>query len=460
MIFRDLAINVLRSRLEVSDDCLAAAFEELDEQASSEAELAVDAIEAIKEQIPTLEGEHGNQFVRSFRSMLVSTDLSLFEALGLTDICETYYLTKLVNAIPTDHWASEIPDNENQLNVNRYTAQLSYWDNNGDEITVFSSSNSSQPSKSVALFKVPALTSNYLNDDHSTEIIGHGLDEVGQIWARLCACLLRTDQALSGNTFIICNKKQKSVIKTALDFHVIARGFLTAKAHKLMTIPGTEAIARHVEAARSNSQMNEPLEILSEINSRETILEKFLTSYHALENYMLRVKFAGLQNGMSDRTFRIRDLKVLGAISEERELSHLTQLFELLWDKVVCDTTLIEFTRSCLTNFRNGPCFNATELDEFLLKLGFTNNKGALKKLVTDENVRTNLPHLIYQVRCSIVHHKATEFHISNRTLENETVRSLHTKVLIPAMARIAYGLPLVTTNNPLRYNDRHLELY
>lgn len=70
------------------------------------------------------------------------------------------------------------------------------------------------------------------------------------------------------------------------------------------------------------------------------------------------------------------------------------------------------------------------------------------------------LPKIVYQVRCSIVHNKETEFHISNRELDNAARLLVITELLIPIMRRLSFGLPSLLNANPIMYNSRSIELY
>lgn len=460
MLFRDHAIETLRTRLSVGNDALEAALSGQDEEQTVQTEQSLDALDSLRDRVTQLETEQGDSFIEDFRSILASNSSNTLQDLGLPNLRDTYYLAKLVNSVATDDWVQEVPDNETQLHVTVYEDNLQYWNSTGKEISVFASQNIAKPEKSIALFKVPLINDDYVSSDDATEIDGFGLSEFSQIKTRIIACLLRFGTDFGGKNLIVCNRRQKSLIKTALDFHIVARGFLISEPQKLSAIFGTDIVAQYIQAARTHSQMGEPLEILSEINGRETILEKFLACYHALENYMLRVKFAKLQNGMSDRTFRIRDLKVLGSVSEQRELNHLKELFSSLWHNQICGEKLINFSSTQLNNLKTSNSFHQNEFEEFLHKLGFVSKRGNLRKLDDDKDLIENIPDLIYQIRCSIVHHKATEFHISSRTLQSETLRLLHVILLIPIMARIAFGLPLVASANPLRYEDRNLRLY
>ena len=74
--------------------------------------------------------------------------------------------------------------------------------------------------------------------------------------------------------------------------------------------------------------------------------------------------------------------------------------------------------------------------------------------------MRELLPKIVYQVRCSIVHNKETEFHISNRELDNATRLLVITELLIPIMRRLSFGLPSLLIANPIMYNSRSIDLY
>jgi hypothetical protein len=106
------------------------------------------------------------------------------------------------------------------------------------------------------------------------------------------------------------------------------------------------------------------------------------------------------------------------------------------------------------------------DFDDFLVQLGLLNGNGNQITLTNgfhnEASVRNNFAKLVYSIRCSIVHNKATEFHLSNEELRRKEMRALViVKLCLPVMYRLAFGLPSsAPATNPIHYEQRELMFY
>lgn len=214
-------------------------------------------------------------------------------------------------------------------------------------------------------------------------------------------------------------------------------------------------------------QFDEPFTMLSEINSCKSVLDTYLSTYHVLENYMIRSKVASVLSNTAGRSFqRVRDFKRLGQQTGDSEISHLSRLIEQCWDIEIGTKKLSDSLTDHFATLLSDSAWDEVVFDQFLIELGVLSSNGKqisfLSGFNTDESLKPNFVKLIYNIRCSIVHNKATEFHLSNEGLRRVPLRqSIITKFCLPVMQRIAFGLPSSVSNgNPIYYDRRELLFY
>lgn len=273
---------------------------------------------------------------------------------------------------------------------------------------------------------------------------------------RLC----NYNEELSGKVFILCSAKQRKIAEYFARFHAVYQGFILNRRHQTGQISGMDQLASALLPSRQLFQYSEPLGIMSEINTREFTLEKYLSSYHALENYMIRGRIAKISSQSGGKIFKIRDFRRLSIFVEGAESVHLKSLVDKLWEKSICGEKLIDFTVNLVDNATTTANWNQNVFDEFCSKLEFVDKNHKAKRIYTKAEIKENFSQLIYMVRCSIVHHKETEFHISNKNLEDETISILFERLLLPFAMRIAFALPTVKNENPIKYESSSISLY
>ena len=459
--FREVVLHKLVERLSVDEGKLDAILENIDnEQADAVLELN-DQLSEIADKVDLLEGENGSEIVSAIRQVLVSSGGNFsFDDIGISDLHDTLILSKLANSVPSDFWSTEVALNDPDLKLSSPTLDTEFWDVNGKEITAFASPCGDTPSRSLAYFKFKPIADQSLSSDIENEITEHGLSDDGAIKVRIISLLFTTNSPLSGQIFVVCNKVQKKMVCNALKYHIVMRGHLTSQPISMTQIDGISSLANHIVPSRKFEQMDEPLSILSEINARQTVLEKFLSAYHSLENYMLRKRLVDIESRRDGGRFRISDFKLVGNLTDDSEANHLSALLNDLWDTQVGDETLIDFAESRRARIFENDKFHEADFSSLIENLNNFSNKKNPKKFSDADELRKNFSAFLYKCRCAVVHHKVTEYHISNSTLKNDTVYLIFRDFLIPIMAQIAFGLPILRKENPLIYNSRNLVLY
>ena len=266
---------------------------------------------------------------------------------------------------------------------------------------------------------------------------------------------------------VVTSEDNTEMAISYLKYHLVLSG---NKLTLPVPLPATNCILDVQSALNittNYTQFSEPFAMLSEVNSCDSILDTFLSTYHILENYMIRSEISLALANTTTRSFqRVRDFKRLGQQTDASEITHLSRLFKRCWATTIGTKTLSESLEEFFDETKADPGWNEEDFDEFLVQLGILNGSGNQVSFANgfqdNANLQSNFAKLVYSIRCSIVHNKATEFHLSNEELRKKEIRTLVTvKMCLPAMQRLAFGLPSSTPQrNPIHYNQRELMFY
>lgn len=276
-----------------------------------------------------------------------------------------------------------------------------------------------------------------------------------------CATLMvgQHPDDMTGRRWIISSINNEVHRRSYAKYHLLLNGYRLTNAIMAPNSNALVGIAETLTTANEYSQFAEPFEILGEINGRTTVLDRILSSYHVLENYMIRAQIAKVANDNLGAFFGIRHFKQMELAVEKKEMEHLTQLFRVSWDIDIGGQSLADFVDTKFTGMFQRADFVEQPFQEFMRRLTVKKRNEVLN-INNPADLRAALPKIIYQVRCSIVHNKETEFHLSNRELLNPAVLMTLTDLCLPCMQRLAFGLPAASAPNPLRYDRPTLQLY
>lgn len=279
--------------------------------------------------------------------------------------------------------------------------------------------------------------------------------------------LLQEIDAVEGGVAIVTAEENTEAATSYLKYHLVLSG-------NKLTSPVLLTPANHVSDLQTvlnmganYTQFSEPFAMLSEVNSCKSILDTFLSTYHVLENYMIRSEVSSVLTNTTNRRFqRVRDFKRLGQQTDASEIFHLTKLFNRCWETMIGSKSLATSLEEYFDAMIVDPVWNKRGFDEFLVELNILNGNGNqvcfANGFHNSGSRRSNFAKLVYSIRCSIVHNKATEFHLSNEELRRKRIRTLVIeKLCLPIMQRLAFGLPSSDPQrNPIYYGQRELKFY
>lgn len=357
-------------------------------------------------------------------------------------------ILKIVNQLDVDHLDVEVPAEIGDFSI-RETI-LETYNKNGERLQFFIYENPSNFNNSVCLLDLRS------NLNFTSQTFNHPV-----IMAACVTILISGEQIdLAGRAFTIATVENEDSCRSYCKYHLLLAGHLLTNPVFAPSTIALQGIAETLQANQEYNQFGEPFEILGEINSRTTVLDTLLSCYHVVENYMIRAKIAKvIERHNSPTLFGIRNFKQMEIAVDNREIDHLKNLINECWDKSIGCTTFRDYVVDHFNAFLNAPGFVHDRFYNFMDRLAVLKVGGAID-VGNDTALRNVVTKLLYQVRCSIVHNKETEFHLSNRELSDRTVRTTLSELCLPIMQRLAFGLPSVPAPNPLLYVRRELVLY
>jgi hypothetical protein len=261
-------------------------------------------------------------------------------------------------------------------------------------------------------------------------------------------------------THIVLVKKDPAILSPAID--AFARLVIIASGEAVHS-PRTYSRDPFVidrdcfQAGIPYQQLNDVFEVLSEYNSREEVLTKYLTLYHVIENFMFKLPIVELERQGGGRMFSIRDFRRLYKEVDESELSALKRLFVTTFQLET--TPGIMFEQHVVTRWNSLiPGTDPADIESALGALDLKKNKRAMTHADFADDLARNFARMVYAIRNAIVHNKETEFHLTYATLD-ETVCALIESFLIPCLEEMCFAL--VGSQNPyVWYSNKEIQLY
>lgn len=214
-------------------------------------------------------------------------------------------------------------------------------------------------------------------------------------------------------------------------------------------------------------QFDDVLQVLSEANSDQDILDKFLRLYQVLENFMVRRQVTQVLRGASGDTFSIRSFRQLYRAVETNEEEALNALVRATLTEIVNQIGPKNLMRHICDRWT--PCLGAPGPDVANAEAELLRIFGAFPKTGTGFNSvgfltslenrqQSILGTLIYRVRNSIVHNKEHEVHLTHLNLSASMYKILN-EFLIPAMEDVIYAL-LLMDRTIVWYDTPTIRLY
>lgn len=260
-------------------------------------------------------------------------------------------------------------------------------------------------------------------------------------------------------------KDNKNELLSYLKLTMLSEGLTFHKHFSLNTATSNQNIS--CDTTKVYSQYNEILYILSEYNYSNDLLNKYFLLYTIIEDFMYRKPIASMLK--SGRDFSIRDFKSFYSKINNGELDKLSSLF---YEIMNIDYNGNSFLNHIVTDLRQFKDTDTNdELIDFLLKIGVSNNNLSYDLLLNAGNNYKNLtgngkkdigyfPKIVYQLRNTILHNTATEFHITHYELDkNEVIVKVLKEFMIPMLEKIILHL-IITNNELISYENNVLTLY
>lgn len=264
-------------------------------------------------------------------------------------------------------------------------------------------------------------------------------------------------QEISPGHWALVNKAAPQVNDAAVEAFVHLLILSTGESlhkPKIYSQPPNILNADQIKAGEGHQQWRDIHNVLSEYNSRNEILLKYLTIYHVVENLMLKSPIVELERQQAGKMFSIRDFRRLYKEVDGKEMDLLKRLFSAVF-KMPAKTGVMfgAHLHTKWKNFASGA--RANNADQALILLG-------IKKKSTDFNAQAGgidlFTNIVYQVRCAIVHNKETEFHLTYASLDNN-ISALIESFLIPSLEEICFSL-IGSQNSEVWYSKKEIMLY
>lgn len=208
-------------------------------------------------------------------------------------------------------------------------------------------------------------------------------------------------------------------------------------------------------------QFKDVVYILSEYNDKKDILDKYVRIYQVIENFTFRRQVCEIVN-RSTRMFSIREFMYKTKSVQIKEEKATIELFKsMLKLEYTSGCTFKKYAYTKFQGFigRGGP--NVDALEGIIQKMGIINdtqNNIFTYVKVEEKNIDVLLAQIVYQLRCSIVHNKETEYHISHNNLKEPIVFFLN-NFLFEILEEIIFFL-IINKNQLISYDKKSINLY
>ena len=213
------------------------------------------------------------------------------------------------------------------------------------------------------------------------------------------------------NDVVVCGAANVAVpfqknILTLLKLHMVSVGEKINKTTKYSSRPANSSIGKF-DPSLNYAQFVEVVGILGEYVERDDALSKFLSIYHVVENFMFRAPIVKLERLNNGAMFSIRDFKRLYKGVDVNELGALEELVRSTFLLGHASGSFGIFAQRSWETFLATNAAQMNSISGFLVKV-----QGSM--YVSGGNFAKYFASVVYRIRCSVVHNKETEYHISS----------------------------------------------
>lgn len=263
------------------------------------------------------------------------------------------------------------------------------------------------------------------------------------------------NQPMVGHFCLVKKRTPEPFSQTEVDGFVrlamLSKGFPLHVPKEYNALPNV-LNAEYFDIGESYQQWTDIHNVLSEYNSRTEILLKYLTIYHVVENLMLKQPIVELERQAGGALFSMRDFQRLYKAVEGGEQAKLGNLFSDVFEMMTFPGAGAKTFKKHIGNAwrRYELSVGGAEVIRIRGLLRASNGKFS-SSLFTS---------LVYQIRCSIVHNKETELHLTYAVLDADTsLLKLIETFLLPSLEAICFSM-IGHHNDKVWYGQRHIALY
>ncbi|MEJ5146900.1 hypothetical protein [Sphingobacterium sp. MYb388] len=226
---------------------------------------------------------------------------------------------------------------------------------------------------------------------------------------------------------------------------------------------------RKLSAENNYHQFKDILTILSEYNAQNDILDKFIRLYHVIENFMFKSPLVGLERKQNGTPFSFRDFQRIHSNISRSELESLKKLMSSVFPHV--QQNGITFGNYIFQKFTEIITTRAliTEINfnQLISYLGLEKKSGGNMEFtdILQSNIHKIYSEILYAIRCSVVHNKESEFHLTHDILLSHSIINNATQILleeflIPTMEEIIIFLLTENENDIVWFSNNSLMLW
>jgi hypothetical protein len=231
-----------------------------------------------------------------------------------------------------------------------------------------------------------------------------------------------------------------SIIK----FLAVSRGFVVHKKINCGSVSIPSYISKRVTAAKPYHQFNETMTILSQVNERVDVLDRFLSVYHVLESFMFKVPIVNLGDESDYKLFSLREFQSLYSTTKVSEIEGLVRLFSKdemgkFWNRNLDGVEFKRKIKDAIQGLDGDVDFIESECNAIFSRFG-------QKKIASFTEIKkgsfsaVEYATLFYKLRNSIVHNKETEVHVSYFNVKY-SLASFIEKVFLQPVLLLIYDL-------------------
>ncbi|EOB3567310.1 hypothetical protein ACHELH_000767 [Vibrio vulnificus] len=280
---------------------------------------------------------------------------------------------------------------------------------------------------------------------------------------------LSDDNLTYTNNFIVIKdiaNVTKSKSEAYLKLHLLASGYYYHDI-KLASIRNKQNERNLLAPDHTLQQFDDSLIIISEYNSRREILNKFLSIYQLIENFMYKHPLVKLNENHNGEMFSIRNFKDMYERLGDSELNSLFNLLNSIYDDSFEGGILLSELASSFHNLARNGVMEKADIDDALNSLGIKQKSGT--PYTYDILDGFSLPQrkaewpriiskIIYYTRNAIVHNKETEFHLSHNYL-SDSIYNFIDVFILSECENVIYKL-IYKPNSIIWYTHDRIKLY